>query len=98
VGLITAEIDAVAIGSLSDEAWQLLHELRLKGFRPAKGGPVEEEVTEAGLVIRRGANLALAPAGRQAHARSARLPFGSEEETLAKQTYERFLTLNVEFL
>jgi hypothetical protein len=42
--------------------------------------------------------LALAPAGREAHAAWARLAPGSEEEALAKNAYERFLALNVEFL
>jgi hypothetical protein len=46
----------------------------------------------------RGANLALAPAGREAHAAWARLTPGSEEEALARSAYERFLALNVEFL
>lgn len=84
--------------TLSEEAWALLHDLRLRGFRPAKGGPVEEELAAAGLVLVRGANLALAPAGREAHAAWARLAPGSDEEALARSTYERFLVFNVEFL
>ncbi|HKN92312.1 MAG TPA: hypothetical protein VJ622_18770 [Acidimicrobiia bacterium] len=83
---------------LTEQAWSLLHDLRLRGFRPAKGGPVEEELTGAGLAMVRGPNLALAPAGREAHAAWARLVPGSEEEGLAKATYERFLVFNVEFL
>ena len=46
----------------------------------------------------RGANMALTPAGREAHAAWARLAPGSEEEALARNAYERFLTLNLEFL
>ena len=83
---------------LTEQAWSLLHDLRLRGFRPAKGGPVEEELTGAGLAMVRGPNLALAPAGREAHAAWARLTPGSEDEALAKATYERFLVFNVEFL
>jgi hypothetical protein len=84
--------------TLSEGAWALLHDLRLRGFRPARGGPVEDELAAAGLVMVRGANLALAPAGREAHATWARLTPGSEEETLARSTYERFLVFNLEFL
>jgi hypothetical protein len=59
---------------------------------------VEEELVAAGLVMARGANIALLPAGREAHAAWARLAPGSEEEAQAKGAYERFLSLNVEFL
>jgi hypothetical protein len=55
-------------------------------------------LTAAGFVLVRGVNLALAPPGREAHAAWARLTPGSEEEVLAKTTYERFLVFNVEFL
>ena len=86
------------VPALSEEAWALLHDLRLRGFRPAGGGGAEGELTAAGLVMVRGVNLALAPAGREAHAAWARLAAGSEEESLARSTYERFLVFNVEFL
>ena len=87
-----------AVPALSENAWALLHDLRLRGFRPAKGGPAEEELVAAGLAMARGTNLALTPPGRDAHAAWARLAPGSEEEALARKAYERFLTLNVEFL
>ena len=87
-----------SVAALSEEAWALLHDLRLRGFRPAKGGAVEEELVAAGLVMARGANIALLPAGREAHAAWARLAPGSEEEAQAWGAYERFLSLNVEFL
>ena len=86
------------VPTLSEAAWALLHDLRLRGFRPAKGGPAEEELVAAGLVITRGANVAMSPAGREAHAAWARLTPGSSEDTEARAAYERFLTLNVEFL
>ncbi|HKY78150.1 MAG TPA: MarR family transcriptional regulator [Acidimicrobiia bacterium] len=86
------------VPALSEEAWVLLHDLRLRGFRPAAGGPAEDELVAAGVAMARGGNLALTPAGREAHAAWARLAPGSEEETLAKNAYERFLTMNVEFL
>lgn len=84
--------------TLSEEAMAVLHDLRLRGFRPARGGKAEDELTAARLVMVRGANLALAPAGREAHATWARLTPGSAEEALARSTYERFLVFNVEFL
>lgn len=87
-----------AVPVLSADAWGLLHDLRLRGFRPAKGGPAEEELVAAGVAMARGTNIALTPAGREAHAVWARLAPGSEEEALAKDAYERFLMLNVEFL
>jgi hypothetical protein len=95
---MSADTTQSRVPTLSDDAWALLHDLRLRGFRPAKGGPAEAELTAAGLVMVRGANLALAPAGREAHAAWARLTPGSEEEALAKGAYERFLNFNVEFL
>jgi hypothetical protein len=95
---MSADSSQGPVPTLSEEAWALLHDLRLRGFRPAKGGRAEEELAAAGFVLVRGANLALAPAGREAHAAWARLSVGSEEETLAKNTYERFLVFNVEFL
>jgi hypothetical protein len=87
-----------AVPALSEDAWALLHDLRLRGFRPARGGPAEDELVAAGVAMARAANLALTPAGREAHAAWARLAPGSEEEALARSAYERFLTMNVEFL
>jgi len=95
---MSSESTQAAVPALSEEAWAILHDLRLRGFRPGKGGPAEEELVTAGVAMTRGANLALTPAGREAHAAWARLAPGSEEEALARNAYERFLTLNVEFL
>src|ERR1700704_3002058 len=95
---MSADISQSPVPTLTGEAWALLHDLRLRGFRPAKGGPAEEELTAAGFVLVRGVNLALPPAGREGHAAWARLTPGSEEEVLAKATYQRFLVFNVEFL
>ena len=95
---MSADISQSPVSTLTEEAWALLHDLRLRGFRPAKGGAAEEELTTHGFVLVRGPNLALAPAGREAHAVWARLEAGSEEEGLAKATYERFLVFNNEFL
>ena len=95
---MSAETSQSQLPDLGEEAWALLHELRLRGFRAANGGADEEQLTAAGLVLVRGANLALSPAGRETHAVWARLSPSSEEEAEARKAYERFLTLNVEFL
>ncbi|MCA1844976.1 MAG: MarR family transcriptional regulator [Actinobacteria bacterium] len=95
---MSADTTQSSVPTLSDDAWALLHDLRLRGFRPATGTPAEEELTSAGLVMVRGANVALAPTGREVHAAWARLTPGSEEEGVAKNAYERFLVFNVEFL
>lgn len=86
------------VPTLSEEAWALLHDIRLRGLRPATGVPPEEELITAGVVINGGAHLALCAHGREAHAAWARLSKGSEEERVAKNAYERFLVLNLEFL
>lgn len=74
---MSADTTQSPVPTLSEEAWALLHDLRLRGFRPAKGTPAEEELAAAGLVLVRGANLALSPVGREAHAAWARLAPGS---------------------
>jgi hypothetical protein len=83
---------------VSERAWERLHELRLRGFVPARGSADEAELTEAGLVMVRGQNLALTPAGRQAHAVWARLPAGSPEDAVAQEAYQAFLPFNTQLL
>ena len=84
--------------SLSDDAWALVHDLRLRGFRPATNSPAEEEILGAELAMVRGPNLALTPAGREAHAAWARLPEGSDEHAAARRFYDSFLPQNTELL
>jgi len=95
---MSADTTPGPLPTLSEEAWALLHDLRLRGFRPAQGVPAEEDLLVAGFVVSRGANVALSPAGREAHAAWARLTPGSAEDAEARAAYERFLALNVEFL
>jgi hypothetical protein len=83
---------------LSDKAYDLLHQVRLRGFVPAANNAVEGELAEAGLVVLRGTNVALTPPGRDAHAVWARLPEGSAEETVARSTYDRFTPMNIALL
>lgn len=90
--------DSPTLPTLSEEAWALLHDLRLRGFRPAAGSPAEEQLIQAGVALTRGPNLALSPAGRQEHAAWARLPEGSEAEATARRFYDTFLPQNTELL
>jgi hypothetical protein len=83
---------------LSDKACDLLHQLRLRGFLAASGNAIEAELAAAGCVMLRGPNLALTPAGREAHALWARLPGGSPEEEAGRAAYSRFMPLNTELL
>jgi pyruvate,orthophosphate dikinase len=83
---------------LTDDAWAVLHHLRLRGFRPATGGGAEQELLASDLVAIKGSNLVLSPPGRTAHARWARLPEESEGYAAAKQFYDAFLPRNVELL
>lgn len=83
---------------LSATAADLLHQVRLRGFVPATGEGPETELLDAGLVTMRGTNLAITPAGREAHAAWSRLPEGSPAEAAARGLYERFLPINTELL
>jgi len=65
--------------ALSEEAFGLLHDLRLRGFLPAKGVAAEDELVGAGLSMTRGTNVAMTPAGREAHARQRGVARGREE-------------------
>ncbi len=95
---MSGELTQTPVATLSDDAWAVVHDLRLRGFRTASGDPIEDELLAAGVVHLRGSNLGLTPEGRQAHAVWARLTPGSEEDAAARHAYERFLKFNVEFL
>jgi hypothetical protein len=94
-GPVTTDLNQTDV---SDKARELLHELRLRGFVPARDSAHEAELVEAGLAMTRGQNLALTPDGRQAHARCARLAPGSPEDTVAQEAYQAFLPLNTQLL
>lgn len=82
----------------SEKAWDLLHEVRLRGVVASSASVAENELLQAEWIVLRGANVVLTPAGREAHAAWARLAVGSPEEELARQTYDRFLVYNTELL
>jgi hypothetical protein len=82
--------------TVSEEAWQRLHELRLKGMLEAIDGGAAAELVAVGWSLQRGTREVITPAGRAAHEEWARLPAGSEAETAAKDAYERFLALDLQ--
>ncbi len=83
---------------MTDDAWNLLHEVRLRGFVTSTGKPPETELLHAGYITARGPAIALTAEGREAHAAWARLREGSPEAEGAKAAYDRFLPLNTELL
>jgi len=86
------------VTQLTDDAYTLLHELRLRGMVTAPDGREPDALCTAGLAVRKGTFLVLTSAGREAHAEWARLSGGSDEEAAARRAYDQFLPLNNEFL
>jgi hypothetical protein len=83
-----------SVESLSPEALALMHELRLRGLLSVPDDAVSRELTDCGLARRVDLRLALTPEGRDAHARWARVPAGSEAEAALERGYRQFLDLN----
>jgi len=79
---------------LPEDAWVLLHELRLRGLMPEFDDGLADTLCSGGLAQRKGAFLALTPEGRAAHATWARLEPGTEGEVAAQRAYAQFLPLN----
>jgi hypothetical protein len=83
---------------LSDADWELVHELRLRGFIAVPDDDRVEILLSAGFAIRRAARLAITPQGRAAHRVWARCEPNSEIEERVRRAFERFLVLNTELL
>ena len=87
---------------LSEPGYALLHEVRLRGLVTIDEGSavavVVAELTDAGLVAPVRAAIRLTADGRSFHESWARVAAGSELEHAVTRGYERFLSLNVEFL
>lgn len=87
--------------ALPDDAWVLLHEVRLRGVVPP-GEPVDEQtvvlLVSAGYVARVPRGIRITPEGRVAHAGWARLDAASEVASTVERAYRRFLPLNVELV
>jgi len=84
--------------ALDDDAWLLLHEVRLRGVLHADDTAPVEHLIGAGFVTRAARGLRVTETGRDVHASWARLAAGTDDETAARTAYERFLPLNRELL
>ena len=83
---------------LDDEAWSLVHELRLRGVMETADPQLADVIVHAGYAVQKSTKLVITPAGRAAHAVWARCERESETEAALQRAFERFLTLNVELL
>src|SRR4051812_8294598 len=83
---------------LADEAWLVLHEVRLRGVTAVENDVVVAHLTDAGLVVRAARGVRVTPEGREAHASWARLQPGSDDEAAVRRAYERFLPINRELI
>jgi hypothetical protein len=83
---------------LDDDAWIVLHDVRVRGVVAYEETTVVTVLVDAGLVARASRGLRITPEGREAHATWARLEAGSDLEARVARAYERFLPLNREFL
>jgi pyruvate,orthophosphate dikinase len=84
--------------TLTDADWEIVHELRLRGFIE---NPDVERVTviiESGFATLRTTKLVITPEGRNAHSHWARCEPGSETEDQVRRAFDRFLVLNSELL
>jgi hypothetical protein len=84
--------------ALDNEAWLLLHEVRLRGVADLGDTALLHHLLEVGLVARAARGVRVTAEGREAHTTWARLVAGSDEEAAARRAYERFLPLNRELL
>jgi hypothetical protein len=92
---------AVTIGgvlALDDDAWLLLHEVRLRGIVDGSNGPHVARLEQIGFVARAARGLRVTTEGRDAHTEWARLPAGSNEAEVVTRAYQKFLPLNRELL
>ena len=83
--------------ALDNEAWLLLHEVRLRGVADIDDTVLVRHHIHVGLVARAARGVRVTAEGRAAHTTWARLAPGSDEEAAAQRAYERFLPLNREF-
>jgi hypothetical protein len=84
--------------ALDDDAWLVLHEVRLRGVAVLDDSSSVRQLAEIGLVTQAARGLRVTPAGRDAHTTWARLLAGSDGEATVRRAYEQFLPLNRELL
>jgi len=80
------------------EAWELLHEVRLRGMTEESGHEHADLLVTIGFVVRKRSFLAITPEGRARHAAWARLSDDAPEYDAARRAYEAFLPLNVDLI
>jgi hypothetical protein len=79
---------------LPDDAWTVLHELRLRGVMTVSPDQTVTVLIERGLAVQVVRGVRITPAGRNVHAAWARVPAGSTVEAAVERAYQRFLPLN----
>jgi hypothetical protein len=87
------------VPALDDDAFVLLHEIRLRGLMTVDGGSQHLVVLiEEGWVAESPRGVRITAEGRVVHTEMARLLPDSDEEATARRAYERFLPLNRELI
>jgi hypothetical protein len=84
--------------ALDDDAWLLLHEVRVRGLVARAESVTVTVLVDAGLVARATRGLRITAEGRELHASWARVEVGSDTEARIDRAYQRFLPLNHELL
>jgi hypothetical protein len=84
--------------ALTDAEWQIVHEIRLRGFIENPDAERVAIVIESGFATQRNTKLLMTPVGRAAHSRWARCEPGSETEEQVRRAFDRFVVLNSELL
>jgi hypothetical protein len=85
-------------GELTDADWEIVHEIRLRGFIENPDADRVAIVVASGFATLRTTKLLITPAGRAAHSVWARCEPDSDVEDQVKRAFERFTTLNAELL
>jgi pyruvate,orthophosphate dikinase len=86
------------VTELTDADWEIVHEIRLRGFIENPDVDRVTIVVESGYATLRTTKLVITPEGRAAHSRWARCEPGSETEERVRRAFDRFLVLNSELL
>lgn len=81
-----------------DEAWMLLHDIRLRGLVEAPDRAQVATLIDAGLIVRKRTFLALTPEGREVHTAWVRLAQTSPGYDTVRRAYEAFLPVNTELI
>ena len=84
---------------LDDDAFVLLHEIRLRGLMTVEGGSTHLVVLiDEGWVAESPKGVRITAEGRAVHTEMARLLPDSDGEATVRRAYERFLPLNRELI